>query len=163
MNDHIAKPVEPDVLHDRLARWLTPQAGVVPSASPQGIGETDEAALLARLSNIPGLDSEFGLNSVNGKLRFYHRMLRRFAETHSEEPARLRERLAAGDFTAAQRLAHSLRGASAILGANRAQAAATALELAIKERQSGTALLEPLENLEAELRRLVEAILALSM
>ncbi|WP_139558730.1 PAS domain S-box protein [Methylotetracoccus oryzae] len=161
MNDHIAKPVEPKVLQSSLERWLPPQEEVAPYTPPQGDRATDEATLLAGLSTIPGLDIECGLTSVQGKLHFYHRMLRRFAETHSEEPARLRERLAADDFIVARRLAHSLKGASATLGASSVQAAAAMLELEIKNGRGVPALLKLVEDLEKELRPLVEAILAL--
>ena len=71
---------------------------------------------------------------------------------------RLREALAAGDTDQVRRLAHTLKGASANIGAEGARAAALALEQAAAGSfdQGGA----PVEAVEAELQRLLEAVKA---
>jgi len=136
MNDHVAKPVAPDVLFAALARWLPTQTSIqIPSTTPQ-----NTSSLLA---HIGGLDSNFGLRAVRGRLDSYLRLLGKFSENHLDDFSRIRENLASGNLDEARRLAHSLKGVSATLGAVDIQQTAMALELAIKERHP-TEAIEPL-------------------
>ncbi len=130
MNDHVAKPVTPGRLFEAMGRWLPkPLVGTPDAASPQG----SQSAL--GLSDIPGLDSEFGLQTVRGKLDTYKRLLGKFAENHFDDFARIRTCLTNGEREEARRLAHSLKGAAATLGAVAVQKSAAALEAAIREEQ----------------------------
>ena len=92
---------------------------------------TDEAAELATLPAVPGVDIQIGLRSVRGHVARYKRLLHSFAERHADDVARVREELAVGDNTTARRSAHTLKGAAAVLGLTRLQAAAGDLEHAI--------------------------------
>jgi len=141
MNDHIAKPIEPEVLFARLARWL-PASRRLAETSPQSAA-LDEPALRAALAAVPGLDSDSGLRSVRNRLSSYCRLLHRFAESHDDDFALIRQRLAAGETAEARRLAHSLKGAAGALGAASLQQSATTLERAIKDNLPSAAL-EPL-------------------
>ena len=136
MNDHVAKPVAPHVLFAALARWLPIKAPIPTLAD-------NKSAARHELSGIVGLDSRFGLQSVRGRMDSYLRLLTMFAENHSADFARIRDNLAAGNRDEARRLAHSLKGVSATLGAVLINKTSMALETAIKEGQD-KAVVEPL-------------------
>ena len=142
MNDHVAKPIDPDGLFGALAKWIRPREGLPADAPvPRPIAESDAAAVGAQapqpaddtetdaLKAIPGLDVDAGLKRLMGKRDFYERMLRQFTTgEESQAVATIRARLAEGDRDTAERTAHSLKGVAGTLGATELQARAGELE-----------------------------------
>ncbi|HJW24444.1 MAG TPA: PAS domain S-box protein [Rhodocyclaceae bacterium] len=146
MNDHVAKPVDPDALYSTLLNWL-PRRQAAPANPPLPPRAAD--GLKERLAAIPGLDVEFGLASVRGRLPSYVRLLATCAESHADDVPRLRQALATGGFCEAQRLVHSLKGAAGTLGMKTIQAAAAALEATIRERSDSAQVGRLIGDLEA--------------
>jgi len=81
---------------------------------------------------IDGLDTSAGLASVGGRVASYLRVLGMFIEHHTDDLERIRDALREGSREEARRLAHSLKGTAATLGAEPLREAALTLEMAIK-------------------------------
>ncbi|MDT7833965.1 PAS domain S-box protein [Aquabacterium sp. OR-4] len=147
MDDYLAKPVEPQQLRQCLLSWLRRRRLPLPAA---GAGPDDQ--LRTRLAAVPGLDLALGLTRVNGNWALYLRALRLFRSHHGPDLERLAQPepmsapmrvapVAAGPADAAapaawhglRRLAHSVAGAAATLGAGPLQRQAQALEQALEQ------------------------------
>jgi len=155
MNDHIPKPVNPEVLYDVMLRWMPP----LPPSPPARVHKTPDeqndgnAALLERLANIPGLDLQAGLHNLQHKLPFYLRQLRHFAQRHAAEADNIRHLLAVGDWESAQRAAHSLKSSAATLGITHIRETAEGIEITLKQRAAAAA-----ESLQIPLKQLTEQL-----
>lgn len=141
MNDHLGKPVTPDRFYAALQRWLPVQEDV---KTDQGGGKQSVpvSAVPAdeTLPSIFGLDTAVGLLSVGGRVASYRRVLMMFVEHHADDLVRIRTAMADGNRDEARRLAHSLKGAAATLGAEPLRVAALTLEMAFKSGADNTAV-----------------------
>jgi PAS domain S-box-containing protein len=131
MNDHVAKPIDPSALYAMLRRYHRP--GSRPAAPTPTTPAPAAAAGPAGLPQVEGLDTADGLRRVGGNLALYSKLLRQFVEGHADAAERVMESLGQGDRPVAERLAHTVKGVAGNLGAGRLQAAAGALEKAIRE------------------------------
>jgi two-component system sensor histidine kinase/response regulator len=112
MNDVLTKPIEPALLYKALVHWLPTRSGPVP---PSLIPSAPVTGLDA-LRRLPGIDVDRGLSYFSGKVDRYLALLKQFAATRYDDLAGIQKLVASGEHEAAQRIAHSLKGAAGTLG-----------------------------------------------
>ena len=160
MNDHISKPIHPNILFDTVARYYRPAAADL-VAPPIEIGAAASVATSPTNSPAPapavsaqadalpvveGLDTADGLMRVAGNKKLYLKLLRQFVASEQDAPSRIRERLASQDRATAERMAHTVKGVAGNLGAGAVQTAAAELERAVKEGSPAEALCDRLAS-----------------
>jgi len=131
MNDYLTKPVDPRRFRAALAQWLplprprsAPEAPRNPPKAPAPPEEPDDKPDAVVWNRYAMLDRLMGNEVMAERLRKMY--LREMPDRMIE----LASALKSGDGAAATDLAHSLKGASAQMGAERVEALARAIEAA---------------------------------
>jgi HPt (histidine-containing phosphotransfer) domain-containing protein len=104
------------------------------------------------------LNTSDGLERLMGDASLYRKLLLRFRKDHEQTVAQLRQLLADGELAAAQRKAHSLKGAAGMVGAQELHHLAGVTEAGLVA--SGAAPHAGLDLLQAALSSLLCAIAA---
>jgi CheY-like chemotaxis protein len=154
MNDHIAKPINPDIFFDTLARWSGHRLPRNRPAAPQQNEVKPKPAVVEASAvelQIPGVDVTTALRRCGQNLDLYLRLLQLFVETAAATPEKIRKHLQNGDRGAAEREAHTMRGAAGNIGALALAAVATELELAIEKSTEDAAILQRFDDASQEL------------
>ncbi|NOS89827.1 MAG: PAS domain S-box protein [Methylococcaceae bacterium] len=119
MNDFVAKPVIPKTFYNTLWRWLSVggPTELSDTASATDVAQQDVKSGEYQLAAIHGLDAAIGLVVFKGETHKYLRLLQRFADSHKDDMRLIQAQLDGDNKPEAQRLAHSLKGVAANLGA----------------------------------------------
>ena len=102
MNDFLSKPIDPDELWGCLTRWVKPKQTL-------GVSSTEPVIPIQQTP-------------------IYQKALQAFIRQHEADAAKLADLIAANDCQSVRKLAHSLKGASALMGFEQITEIATLLE-----------------------------------
>jgi HPt (histidine-containing phosphotransfer) domain-containing protein len=81
---------------------------------------------------LPGIDMVTGLQRVGGNRKLFRKLLAEFYLDHGNDITAIQDALASGDVELAQRLAHTIKGVAATIGAEELHLRSKSLEAAIK-------------------------------
>ena len=152
MNDHVAKPIDPELLYQTLSRFHRGS----PRAAPGRTSARENASI--RVSDIEGLDTAAGLARVVGNEQLYLRLLRQFADQQANTVEEIRAELEGHRVKDAERLAHTLKSVSATLGVNDVQVAAERAERGIRNGAPRKEIDAALKKIEAALGPVVSQL-----
>ncbi|NEX22830.1 PAS domain S-box protein [Thiorhodococcus mannitoliphagus] len=153
MDDHIAKPVDPNRLYLSLAQWLDSK-----TSAPELKSKVEAKALPDALSQVSGLNVDVGLRNLGGNEALYRRLLKKFIETHAQDMQRSRELLSVGERDQAQRLLHDLKGAAATLGLDKVHDQAADLEAAVANELSDQDVAQKQALLTSNIAEVISAL-----
>jgi CheY-like chemotaxis protein/HPt (histidine-containing phosphotransfer) domain-containing protein len=142
MNEHITKPISPDILFQTIAQFIEPKAHIVEKTD-----SVDELQLPTHLTqiNLPAAMHRF----INNWTVLKRTMLS-FAESHVDDVEKIKKALAENDMATATRLAHSLKGSGGNIGAEALSKIAAVIESLLKENDLNS-IEEKLQSLEQTL------------
>ena len=154
MDDHIAKPIDYQVLYNTLVKWI-PAGSVDKSVTllPE-FSTTTEVNLPGKLA---GLDIDKALQRLNGNKNLLRKILLTFGTEFKGTSALIEEAAQRGDMEYIYRTAHTFKGLAGTLGANVLWAKAVELEEGVS---SGKLPEQPelLDNFTAALKGVLASI-----
>jgi PAS domain S-box-containing protein len=147
MNDHIAKPIDVDEMFRTMAKWITPANPVV---SP--VGEDSDEVVIPELK---GIDTADGLARTQNNSRLYLKILNKVARTQTDFIAQFTGARNGGDWQQAVRLAHTLKGVAATIGAAQLSKCCAILE---QQAEAHDVQQDDVEAAEAALRTVLDSL-----
>ncbi|NHA14483.1 PAS domain S-box protein [Thioalkalivibrio sp. XN279] len=138
MSDVITKPVKPDVLYEKVLKWLAMvPLGEGKPAPPEGAVPEGNAGLHAsmqRLSVLPGVDLDRILGIFRNKQERYLELLEEMLTVTEDDLAHGENAVEARDWAGAAARAHRIKGAAGNMGLELLQAPARDLEQLCKHQ-----------------------------
>lgn len=153
MNSYISKPIDFKLMIKTLSDWITPKH----KEAPAQITETPKQPL--SLPSFEHIDLEAGMIVTNNNSALYLKLLNKFSKAHKSFKEDLLVSLNDCDWETAIRLAHTLKGTSANIGAEKVQELAAILELECKREAVAQSTIDKCnETLTAVLTELSEKL-----
>lgn len=149
MDDYLSKPINIQEMLTTLVKWIHADH---PQVKIQHLETIDlpKTVETEGLPEIKGINTNAGLIVCNNNHELYLRLLNKFVK-YETFPTEFRAALHAQDMKTTERLAHTLKGVSASVGAEGVQIAAEKLQYACKDQLSETGVEMQLKKVETEL------------
>ena len=164
MNDHIAKPIEVNLLYETLLKYL---GGKVPQDDGTELTESSElspksinldAELVVKWPEHPELDIDRGLQLVQNSTRLYQRIFDRFVTSQRNVVEQITKALANNKRDDAVRMAHTLKGLAGNLSSTKLAELARQLEQHLSEHSESQLELEQIQMLVASICEAIEQV-----
>jgi two-component system sensor histidine kinase/response regulator len=159
MNGYVSKPINPEDLWRALLAWIKPRDGLgIFANAPEQAASSAQPKLdqmLNELRDIHGLDANRGLSLSNFNAPLYLTMLGKFVKSQARTVDDIGQALANADTDTAERLAHTLKGLSASIGAMPLHESMSDIEQALHEGQTAAVVTRLLAPAGVQLQALV--------
>lgn len=169
MNDHLVKPVEPEILYKSLIKWLPvrsvqsehkdkPRRHTEKDLVRQAIVSPDIQNQLKILRQVDGLNVETGLRILGGDASVYLRLIQQFAQKCQADTDYIVSQNAAENYPSILQTVHSIKGVAGNLGAIKIQELAADLEQAVRIGSGKAQFEKQIDNFVNALSSFVEAL-----
>jgi len=152
MNDHVAKPIDPNELFTTLEKWILPAKDreyvkISPTESPASMPETVSGQTPSQPQPdmgeswlpkvLAGFDLVAGLKRLQGNRKLYRKLLLDFNAKYAPTAEDIQQALTANDINQVHSLVHNIKGLAGNLSAIRLQSAAADMDGLVKLALSG--------------------------
>jgi CheY-like chemotaxis protein len=174
MNDHVAKPIDPEALFTTLLKWIqrpadreNDQLPETETSKSSKVEDSDRSPLPFQAEgnddlppSLAGFDLAAGLKRLQGNRRLYRKLLLDFANGYREASENIHHALISNDINQVHSLVHNIKGLAGNLSATDLQNAAAEMDSSVKKALSSEKLMPgQLEsNLSAVKKALEEAL-----
>ena len=136
MSDMISKPIEPDELYRKVAKWVMVKRGIkTGNAEPVKPGPEKKEKNAKSPVKIKGINVEEGIKRFANKWDFFKRLLERFYADHVNFAAELKKALEVNDLELAGRMLHSFKGITGTIASVKLYPMAQELEKMFLEKK----------------------------
>lgn len=143
MNDHLAKPINPQEVYKTLAKWIEPTGLTL---EPVEVLEQEEF-------DVEGFDTPAALLRMAGNVKAYKKTLARVVESEKDAVARTKQALDEKDLDNAVIIVHTLKGIAGNIGADYLVEPCGALEQElVSAKESGA--IDNLDDVESQLEEI---------
>ncbi len=159
MNGYIAKPIDPMQMLAAIQNVISPKERI---SDEPGNGTEARPVLQApqqalQIGQLQGLNIEEGLYRLNGNIKKYSIILKMFLENQKNCVEDIELALLENDKATAARLAHTLKGVAAGIGASQLSASAESVQSTLEEKDDGN-LEQKLEAFASQMKTVVHSI-----
>lgn len=168
MSDYLSKPVRPPAFIAVLQRWAG-ESAQAPELEKTLSTQQTEAAIESLDDTesmpdmIPGINIKQGLDMMGGKVSRYQKLLYLAVEQHRYTYDKIKDAIEAGDYSEAQKLAHSLKSVAANIGALSLSSTAFSIEKGLKQLKANEKLPgQLLHDLDLQWKQVRSSILSLA-
>jgi len=155
MNDIVTKPIRPQMLFITMAQWISPKQGQKFTKESDFETKQNKNDSTGILPDIKGLETAQGMISTNDSETLYLKLLKKFTTGQRNFPQEFFEAVQNDDQELAIRLAHTLKGTAATIGATSLATLAKELEFSSRDREEKEQLNEKLQKLQIELEYII--------
>ncbi|MCK5682033.1 response regulator, partial [bacterium] len=161
MDSHISKPIDTELLYQTLINCFTIEREKRAISATVKIDKSDLFP-----DFLPGLELAKGLQNLEGNLKLYKKLLRRFFNDNQDTTSQIKSALVQNDCDQVRLLIHAIKGVAGNLGAFDLQKASALLEeflILSKTPELGAHFNELFDDFSHHLQRVMESIKNLSL
>ena len=152
MNDHLNKPLNPELLYSSLLKWIKPGKRNAAPAGRKPVSIDDKP----KLCDMPGLNISRALEPLDGDTVLLSQLLDTFRKDFGAEGNNIIRAYETGEFNYLKHSFHKLKGSAAYIGAEEIRTSAGALEEKIINNKEIT--MADAENLVRSLSQAIDSI-----
>jgi HPt (histidine-containing phosphotransfer) domain-containing protein len=133
MNDHVAKPLDPQGMFATLVKWL-------PDRGKNGQGSQENARPSTAIPSVlPGIDQITALRRLAGNKLLYRNLLIQFASDYREILPLIEKYITADNWPEASKIVHTLKSVAGNIGALEVVQSATILDRELRDKGENVA------------------------
>ena len=157
MDDYISKPIDPDLLYSKLAKYVKTDGKInlsEPIKNKKKSDYTEKGSTIELPDELPGIDIKAGLMRFMGNKKLYIELFSNFIREHQNCTEKIKNFLNAKNIEQARNYLHSIKGTAGNLSATSFHKSAASLESSIKKSSGmpGKTLLAEFESAFLETR-----------